>query len=118
MREAVLGQWVTLALGIAGCMIAMVQKGLIFTLVLFAWSGLGAAFGPVILCALRWRKTTGQGVLAGMIAGFSTSILWVVFAKEHFYDLYEMVPAFIVGLATTVLISHLTYSKEMAVKAR
>ncbi|MCP4271894.1 MAG: sodium/proline symporter [Gammaproteobacteria bacterium] len=113
-HEAKLGQWTTLVLGIAGCLIAMVQEGLIFTLVLFAWSGLGAAFGPVTLCALRWKKTTRQGVVAGMIAGFGTSVLWVIFAKENFYDLYEMVPAVIMGLGATLLVSHLTWSEEVS----
>ena len=111
LREASLGQWTTLVLGVAGCLIAMVQEGLIFSLVLFAWSGLGAAFGPVVLLTLRWSKTTRQGVIAGMIAGFSTSVLWVLIAKAHFYDLYEMVPAFIAGLGATVLVSYLTYRK-------
>lgn len=113
-REASLAQWTTLAVGIAGCLIAMMQDGMIFSLVLFAWSGLGAAFAPVILCALRWRKTTRQGVVAGMIAGFGTSILWVVFAKEAFYNLYEMIPGFTAGLAATIVVSLLTSSKEVS----
>lgn len=107
-KEASLAQWTTLVLGLGGCLIAMQQTGVIFDLVLFAWSGLGAAFGPVILCLLHWKKTTQQGVFAGMIAGFSTSILWVLFAKQHFYDLYEMVPAFIVATCVTVIVSYLT----------
>ena len=111
LREARLGQWTTLVLGIAGCVIAMLQQGVIFTLVLFAWSGLGAAFGPVTLCALRWRKTTRQGVIAGMVTGFSTSILWVVFAKDSVYGLYEMIPGFLVGLGATILVSHYTRAR-------
>ncbi|MCF8474043.1 MAG: hypothetical protein K9G26_05035 [Emcibacter sp.] len=70
----------------------------------------------MILCALRWKKTTRQGIVAGMVGGFSTSILWVVFAKEHFYDLYEMVPGFIVGLTLTILVSHFTYDEVTLVK--
>jgi sodium/proline symporter len=107
-REAALGQWVTLALGVAGCLVALVQEGLIFSLVLFAWSGLGAAFGPVILCTLHWRGTTAQGVLAGMAAGFSTSVLWVLLAKDASYGLYEMIPGFTLGLLATVLVSRAT----------
>jgi sodium/proline symporter len=111
-REAVLGQWVTLALGIAGCLIALVQEGFIFTLVLFAWSGLGAAFGPVILCTLHWRGTTSQGVLAGIAAGFSTSVLWVIVAKDATYDLYEMIPGFFAGLAATIVVSRMSVHKR------
>ncbi len=108
MREATLAMWVTVFIGLGGCLIAMQETGLIFDLVLFAWSGLGAAFGPVMLCLLRWKKTTQAGVIAGMVAGFGTSILWVVFAKEHFYDLYEMVPAFITALLATIIVSRMT----------
>ncbi|MEE4278675.1 MAG: sodium/proline symporter [Halieaceae bacterium] len=107
-NEASIGQWVTLGLGIAGCLIALVQEGFIFTLVLFAWSGLGAAFGPVILCTLHWRGTTSQGVLAGIAAGFATSILWVVGPKDAAFDLYEMVPAFFAGLLATIVVSRIS----------
>jgi Na+/proline symporter len=96
-----------------GCMLAMIQNGLIFTLVLFAWSGLGAAFGPAILCALRWRKTTRQGVLAGMLLGFLTSVFWILLAKEHAYGLYEMVPAFFVGLVATIVVSLATFDPSV-----
>jgi sodium/proline symporter len=108
IREAALGQWVTLALGVAGCLVALVQEGLIFSLVLFAWSGLGAAFGPVILCTLHWRGTTGSGVIAGMLAGFSTSVLWVLLAKSASYDLYEMIPGFVAGMLVTIVVSRLS----------
>jgi sodium/proline symporter len=107
-KEARLGAWVTLALGIAGCVIALQQQGFIFSLVLFAWSGLGAAFGPVILCTLHWRGTTASGAVAGMVCGFATSVLWVVSFKSAVYDLYEMIPAFTAGLLATVVVSHLT----------
>ncbi len=109
-KEASLGRWTTLVLGVLGCGIAMAQDGVIFSLVLFAWSGLGAAFGPVVLCSLRWRKTTRQGVLAGMVTGFLVNVLWVLTAKEKFYDLYEMVPAFAAGLLATIVVSLLTYT--------
>ena len=109
-REASLGRWTTLLLGVFGCAIAMSQDGVIFSLVLFAWSGLGAAFGPVVLCSLRWRKTTRQGILAGMLTGFAVNVLWVLTAKEKFYGLYEMVPAFIAGLCVTIVVSQLTYT--------
>lgn len=107
-HEASIGAWVTLAIGIAGCLIALREGGVIFSLVLFAWSGLGAAFGPVVLCVLHWRRTTGAGVVAGMATGFGTTVLWVLFFKEASYGLYEMVPAFIASLVMTILVSRMT----------
>jgi len=111
-REAAIGAWVTLALGVAGCLVALFGGGVIFSLVLFAWSGLGAAFGPVVLCVLHWRGTTGRGVVAGMAAGFATSIGWVLLAKEASHGLYEMVPAFVAGLLVTVVVSRLDRSQH------
>jgi Na+/proline symporter len=75
---------------------------------LFAWSGLGAAFGPVVLCLLYYKGTTGAGVAAGMLGGFLTSVIWVLAIKEQTYDLYEAVPGFIVGIVLTLLVSAFT----------
>ena len=111
--EARIGAWVTLVLGVAGCVIALQQQGFIFSLVLFAWSGLGAAFGPVMLCTLHWRGTTAVGVVAGMVSGFATSVLWVLTFKAATFDLYEMIPAFIVGMAVTVAVSLLMPSPRV-----
>jgi len=86
----------------------------IFWFVLFAWSGLASAFTPVVLCSLFWKRTTFAGALAGMLAGFLTAILWVLFLKERFFDLYEMIPGFLVGFLVTIGVSLLTTAPESA----
>lgn len=106
---AVYGKVVTLLIGILGVVLAFKMEALVFWLVLFAWSGLGAAFGPVILSLLYYQKTTAAGVIAGMSAGFLTSILWVLVLKAHTYELYEAIPGFFVGGLVTVLVSYLTH---------
>ena len=107
-RLAVYGKIATLVIGVIGVTLAFQVEGLIFWFVLFAWSGLGAAFGPVVLCLLYYKGTTGAGVAAGMLAGFLTSVIWVLALKEHTYDLYEALPGFIVGGVVTLLVSALT----------
>jgi sodium/proline symporter len=102
------GKAVTLIVGIAGAAFAISEPKVIFWFVLFAWSGLGAAFGPVILCALYYKGTTLQGAIAGMLGGFLTSVLWVLVFKSQTYELYEMIPGFIVGVALTFIVSHMT----------
>ena len=109
---AVYGKVVTLLIGVFGVFLAFSMENLVFWLVLFAWSGLGAAFGPVILSLLYYRKTTAAGVITGMSAGFLTSVLWVSKLKGYTYDLYEAIPGFIVGGLVTVLVSYLTYKPE------
>ena len=48
----------------------------IFSVVSYAWSGLGSAFGPVLVMTLWWRKTTRQGVIMGLLTGFLVTIVW------------------------------------------
>lgn len=105
---AVTGKWVTLVIGIIGVVFALQQSPLIFWFVLFAWSGLGAAFGPVLLCALWYPPTNLAGAVAGMLGGFSTTMAWVIWFKPLTYDLLEVVPGFAVGLLLTVGVSRLT----------
>jgi sodium/proline symporter len=52
------------------------SKELIFAMVSYAWSGLGASFGPGIILLLKWKRCTKEGVLAGMIAGSVTTVVW------------------------------------------
>jgi sodium/proline symporter len=54
------------------------------------------------------RRTTRAGALAGMVAGFVTTVAWVLFFKSGFYELYEMIPGFLAGLACTVGVSLVT----------
>lgn len=103
------GKVVTILIGIVAIALAIPEAKFIFWFVLFAWSGLGAAFGPVVVCLLYYKKTTRQGVIAGMLGGFLTSMIWVLVLKEHTYDLYEAVPGFIVGMLATYFVSAMTY---------
>ena len=105
---AVYGKIITLVIGIVGIVLAFQVEALIFWFVLFAWSGLGAAFGPVVLCLLYYKGTTGAGVVAGMLGGFLTSVIWVLVFKAQTHDLYEAVPGFIVGFVLTLVVSALT----------
>ena len=107
-RLAVYGKVATLLIGVLGVALAFKVEALIFWFVLFAWSGLGSAFGPVVLCLLYYRKTTGAGVAAGMLAGFLTSVIWVLWMKPLSHDLYEALPGFVVGMLVTLLVSRMT----------
>ena len=105
---AVYGKIITLVIGIVGIVLAFKVEALIFWFVLFAWSGLGAAFGPVVLCLLYYKGTTGWGVVAGMLGGFLASVIWVLVFKAQNYGLYEAVPGFVVGFLLTLLVSTMT----------
>lgn len=106
---AIWGKIVTVLIGILAIALAIPEAQFIFWFVLFAWSGLGAAFGPVVICLLYYRRTTRWGIIAGMLGGFLTSVFWVLLFKEEAYGLYEAVPGFIVGMILTYGISAMTY---------
>jgi sodium/proline symporter len=101
---------VTVIIGVIAVLVAvyMAENKLIFWFVLFSWSGLGAAFGPVVLALLYDQRTTGAGVVAGMLGGFLTSVVWVQYFKAGAYGLYEAIPGFIVAAVATVVVSRLS----------
>jgi SSS family solute:Na+ symporter len=101
-RLAVVG---LVALAVALC---FVIEESIFDKVLSAWAGLGAAFGPTTILALFWRRTTGAGVLAGMVSGAATVFVWKLGLGWGKTVVYELVPAFAAGLLVTVVVSLVT----------
>ena len=76
----------------------------VFKLVAFAWAGFGAAFGPIILFSLFWKRTTKQGALWGIIAGGVSSCLWWVM-QGGIWDIYEILPGFIISSIVIFVVS-------------
>lgn len=71
-------------------------------LVSYAWAGFGAAFGPVVLFSLGWKRMTRNGALAGMLTGAFTVIIWKQFA---WFGLYELVPGFLLASIAIYVVS-------------
>ena len=69
-------RWITIMVGLIGFAIAITSNKLIFSMVSYAWSGLGSSFGPLILLMLTWKKVTWQGTIAGLTTGFVTTVIW------------------------------------------
>ena len=82
----------------------------VFSVVSFAWAGFGAAFGPVVLLALFWKRSNKWGALAGMIAGGAMVFIWKYAVRPlgGAWNIYELLPAFIVGCIAAVVVSLLT----------
>jgi sodium/proline symporter len=114
-RLSLIGKGVTVVIGAMGLVLALTDVRMIFYFVLFAWSGIAAAFTPVVLCSLFWKRTTRAGAIAGMVGGFLTTVLWVLLFKERFYDLYEMIPGFAAGFALCIGVSLMTETDADAV---
>ena len=82
----------------------------VFGIVSFAWAGFGGAFGPVMLFSLFWRRTTRNGALAGMISGGAMVFIWKYLVRPigGAWDVYELLPAFLVASALIIIVSLLT----------
>ena len=89
----------------------------IFRIVSFAWAGFGAAFGPVVLCALFWRRTNMWGALAGMASGGVMVFVWKYAVRPlgGAWDIYELLPAFIVALVAIIVVSLATKAPDKSV---
>ena len=96
-----------LVISVIALIFAWQQNDTILALVAFAWAGFGAAFGPIILLSLYWKKLTGPGALWGMIVGAVTVFVWGNTALADY--LYEIVPGFVLCLIIAVVVSKMTY---------
>lgn len=103
-----------LLISVIAIIFAWQKNDTILGLVSFAWAGFGAAFGPVILLSLFWRKTTGSGALWGMIVGAITVFVWGYSPLADY--LYELVPGFILSTIVVVVVSLLTYKPNPEVE--
>ncbi len=97
----------TLVIGIVAFILALSAKQLVYWMVLFAWAGLGSAFGPPLLLSLWWKKTTKAGVAAGMVTGTVVVIVWY-FVPVLKSSLYEIIPGFFASLLAVIVVSLLT----------
>ena len=106
-----------LALALIGGVIALDENSFIFQIVSFAWAGLGATFGPLMLFSLFWKRTNYQGAVAGMITGGVVAIVWNFFISKlgGIFAVYELAPAFLLSSIAIVVVSLLTAepSKEI-----
>ncbi len=109
-RESVAAGRVSVVLvGLVAAWIAMDPDSRVLGLVSHAWAGFGAAFGPMILFALLWKKSSGSGAVASLVAGAVTVVLWIVLGwNERFLGsegVYELIPGFIVASLAMYLVS-------------
>ncbi len=108
-----LGRIAVALVSIVAAILAWGRSDTILALVAFAWAGFGGSFGPVVLLSLYWKKLSVPGAICGMIAGAATVALWGNMSGGIF-DIYEILPAFIINFVVCILVSKLTYKKNEA----
>ena len=106
----IISRFTVFLIALIALLLSLNPNSSIFSLVSFAWSGFGGTFGPLILLSLYWKRTTASGAIAGLICGGITDVVWhyIPASVAKIFGLYEILPAFIVCLVVTVLVSLLT----------
>ena len=99
--------------------IAWNSNSTIFGITSFAWAGFGAAFGPLMLLCLFWKRTTYQGAIAGMVAGGAMVFFWKLVLKPlgGMFGIYELLPAFVFSVIVIVAVSLLTAEPDAQIEA-
>src|SRR5690606_6176400 len=114
-RELVwIGRAMVLAVALLAMWIARDPESRVLGLVAYAWAGFGAAFGPVVVLSLFWKRMTRNGALAGMLVGAVTVIAW----KQTGGPLYEIVPGFVAATVAIVVVSLLGRAPSAQLQAR
>lgn len=117
-KKSMLAARITVVIiAILGVVIARNPDSSVFGIVSFAWAGFGAAFGPLVICALFWKRTNLPGAISGMAVGGIMVFVWKYLIKPlgGVFGIYELLPAFLMGLITIIVVSLCTKapSKEI-----
>ncbi|WP_160644453.1 sodium/proline symporter PutP [Chengkuizengella marina] len=128
-RELIwVGRFSVLVIALIAIFLAFDPESSVLDLVSYAWAGFGAAFGPIVILSLFWKRMTRNGALVGMIVGAATVVIWkllstpelddagVVIKEEMIpFELYEIVPGFILGFITIVVVSFIGKKPESSI---
>ena len=104
-------------ISVIGVIIALDENSSIFRVVSFAWAGFGAAFGPLVLFSLFWKRTNKAGAIAGMVIGGAMVFIWkyVIAKLSPVLNIYELLPAFILSSLAIVVVSLLTKAPDKSI---
>ena len=111
-----IGRLMVLAIALLAIWMAGNPESKVLGLVAYAWAGFGAAFGPLIVLSLFWKRMTLSGALAGMIVGAGVVILWKnLFAAT---EVYEIIPGFVLSFIAILVVSLLSPAPSASVQQR
>lgn len=116
-KEMVIARLSVIAISVVAVLLALNPNGSVFRIVSFAWAGFGAAFGPIMLFSLFFKRTTKWGALAGMLSGGAMVFIWkfVISKLGGIFKIYELLPAFIISCLFILIVSLLTSKPEKEV---
>ena len=106
-KEIAIARIAVLVIAVIAVFFARDPNSSVFGIVSFAWAGFGAAFGPLMLLSLFWKRCNKYGAVAGMVAGGATIFLWKYLVRPlgGAWNIYELLPAFVVSALAIVIVS-------------
>jgi sodium/proline symporter len=121
-----IGRLMVLAIAIISILIASDPESKVLGLVSYAWAGFGAAFGPIVILSVLWKRITAYGALSGMIAGALTVVAWAEWVKKPalavnqtgIWTMYEIIPGFIACLVVAIVVSLIDKEPSREVQER
>ena len=104
-------------ISIMGVFMALDPNSSVFGIVSFAWAGFGAVFGPVMLLALFWKRSNRYGAMVGMLSGGTMIFVWKYLVRPMggAWDIYELLPAFLVAITLNVIVSLATGAPDQEI---
>ena len=116
-KALLLARLTVIGIALVGLALAWNPNSSVFRVVSFAWAGFGAAFGPVMLLSIFWKRSNRAGAIAGMITGGAMVFIWkyCLAPLGGAFAIYELLPAFIAALAVNVVVSLVTPAPDAAI---
>jgi sodium/proline symporter len=105
-RLVFISRMVTLVVGVIALVMAFTSKSLIYTIVGWAWAGIGCSFAPAVILSFFWKRFSGRGVIASLVSGFATTVIWMTTDLDAIFT--ARAATFIIAFACAVLVTVLS----------
>ena len=99
-----LNQGATVAVGAIAIVLALTMRDTVYSLVSYAWSGIGSSFGPALVLLLFWKRLSRAGVFASLVTGTVATVVWKTFLEQP-TGVSERLASYVVALAMAVAFS-------------
>jgi SSS family solute:Na+ symporter/sodium/proline symporter len=119
-EQVLIGRLSVIAVALCAIYLAYNRDSSILDLVSNAWAGFGAAFGPLIIFSLYWKRMNLAGAIAGMVVGAATVLFWIyapvtINGSSLSSIIYEIVPGFILASIAILVVSLITQKPDAKV---
>ncbi len=102
----------TLIIGITALGLALTTSDLIYTIVSYAWAGIGCSFAPSILLSFCWKRYSSSGIITALLTGLITTIIWIITGLDKVITARAI--TFISAMILSIIVTLLTNKEEPA----